>query len=174
MLCCFSLSACKLSCTCSSSTCSSLALSAAASYALQTTRHKAIKLWCFNDASNTAAIYFQACFAPWQHTSCTVACTYGQWILRPMFAQTSTSSEKKRKEKKRKEKKRKEKKRKEKKRKEKKRKEKTTPFGVNLMRSQVLYRAAQAHHQLQAGSPVAMAELVLADVEVVRGSLLPS
>ncbi len=26
---------------------------------------------------------------------------------------------------------------------EKKRKEKTTPFGVNLMRSQVLYRAAQ-------------------------------
>jgi len=34
--------------------------------------------------------------------------------------------------------------RKEKKRKEKKRKEKTTPFGVNLMRSQVLYRAAQA------------------------------
>ena len=33
--------------------------------------------------------------------------------------------------------------RKEKKRKEKKRKEKTTPFGVNLMRSQVLYRAAQ-------------------------------
>ena len=64
--------------------------------------------------------------------------------------------EKKRKEKKRKEKKRREekrreeKKRKEKKRKEKKRKrkEKTTPFGVNLfiylMRSQVLYRAAQA------------------------------
>ncbi len=52
--------------------------------------------------------------------------------------------EKKRKEKKRKEKKRKEKKRKEKKRKEKKRKEKTTPFGVNLMRSQVLYRAARA------------------------------
>ncbi len=85
--------------------------------------------------------------------------------------------EKKRKEKKRKEKKRKEKKRKEKKRKEKKRKEKkrkTTAFGVNLMRSQVLYRAAQAHHQLQAGSPVAMAELVLANVEVVRGSLLPS
>jgi FKBP-type peptidyl-prolyl cis-trans isomerase len=80
--------------------------------------------------------------------------------------------EKKRKEKKRKEKKRKEKKRKEKKRKEKKRK--TTAFGVNLMRSQVLYRAAQAHHQLQAGSPVAMAELVLANVEVVRGSLLPS
>jgi len=35
------------------------------------------------------------------------------------------------------------KKRKEKKRKEKKRKEKTTPFGVNLMRSQVLYLAAQ-------------------------------
>jgi len=30
-----------------------------------------------------------------------------------------------------------------KKKKEKKRKEKTTPFGVNLMRSQVLYRAAQ-------------------------------
>ncbi len=27
--------------------------------------------------------------------------------------------------------------------KEKKRREKTTPFGVNLMRSQVLYRAAQ-------------------------------
>ncbi len=55
--------------------------------------------------------------------------------------------EKKRKEKKRKEKKRKEKKRKEKKRKEKKRKEKkkkkTTPFCVNLMRSSVLYRAAQ-------------------------------
>ena len=40
---------------------------------------------------------------------------------------------------------RKEKKRKEKKRKEKKRKEKTTPFGVNSMRSQVLYRAAQTH-----------------------------
>jgi len=40
----------------------------------------------------------------------------------------------------------KEKKRKEKKRKEKKRKEKTTPFGVNLMRSQVLYRAAQTSH----------------------------
>jgi len=38
---------------------------------------------------------------------------------------------------------RKEKKRKEKKRKEKKRKEKTVQFGVNLMRSQVLYRAAQ-------------------------------
>ncbi len=38
------------------------------------------------------------------------------------------------------------KKRKEKKRKEKKRKEKTTPFGVNLMRSQVLYRAAQTSH----------------------------
>jgi len=50
---------------------------------------------------------------------------------------------KKRKEKKRKEKKRKEKKRKEKKRKGKERKERTTPFGVNLMRSQVLYRAAQ-------------------------------
>ncbi len=33
--------------------------------------------------------------------------------------------------------------RKEKKRKEKKRKEKTTPFGIDLMRSQVLYRAAQ-------------------------------
>ena len=46
-------------------------------------------------------------------------------------------------EKHRKEKQRKEKKRKENKRKEKKRKEKTTPFGVNLMRSQVLYRAAQ-------------------------------
>jgi len=62
--------------------------------------------------------------------------------------------EKKRKEKKRKEKKRKEKKRKGKKRKEKKRKEKkrkdytildqTTPFGINLMESQVLHRAAQA------------------------------
>ena len=51
--------------------------------------------------------------------------------------------EKRRKEKKREEKKRKEKKRKEKKRKEKKRKEKTTPFGVNLMRSQVVYRVAQ-------------------------------
>ncbi len=38
---------------------------------------------------------------------------------------------------------RKEKKRKEKKRKEKKRKEKTMPFGVNLMKSQGLYRAAQ-------------------------------
>jgi len=35
------------------------------------------------------------------------------------------------------------KKRKEKKRKEKKRKEKTTPFGVSLLRSPVLYRAAQ-------------------------------
>ena len=38
---------------------------------------------------------------------------------------------------------RKEKKRKEKKRKEKKRKEKTTPFGVNLMGSQVFLPAAQ-------------------------------
>jgi len=38
----------------------------------------------------------------------------------------------------------KEKKRKEKKRKEKKSKEKTMPFGVNLMRIQVLYWAAQA------------------------------
>jgi len=46
------------------------------------------------------------------------------------------------------EKKRKEKKRKEKKRKEKKRKEKTTPFGINIMRSQVLYRAAQRPHGL--------------------------
>jgi len=55
----------------------------------------------------------------------------------------SRRSEKKRKEKKRKEKKRKEKKRKEKTRKDKKRLEKTTPFGVSLMRSQVLYRAAQ-------------------------------
>ncbi len=70
--------------------------------------------------------------------------------------------EKKRKENKRKEKKRKEKKRKEKKRKEKKRKEKnrteqnrteqkrregTTPFGVNLMRHPVLYRAAQVTSQ---------------------------
>ncbi len=50
--------------------------------------------------------------------------------------------EKRREEKRRKEKKRKEKKRKEKKRKEKKKK-KATPKGVNLMRSQVLYRAAQ-------------------------------
>ena len=80
----------------------------------------------------------------------------------------------KRKEKKRKEKKRNEKnrteqnrteqnrteqKRKEKKRKEKKKKEKTTPFGVNLMNSQVLYRAAQetmiggefTHTQVDAG-----------------------
>jgi len=62
-------------------------------------------------------------------------------VCRILFAEHCT--EKKRKEKKRKEKKRKEKKRKEKKRKEKKRKEKTTPFGINLMRSQVLYRAAQ-------------------------------
>ncbi len=38
--------------------------------------------------------------------------------------------------------KKKTKRRKEKKRKEKKRKERTTPFGVNLMRSQVLYPAA--------------------------------
>ncbi len=52
-------------------------------------------------------------------------------------------SRKKRKEKKRKEKKRKEKKRKEKKRKEKKRKENSTPVSINLMRSQVLYQAAQ-------------------------------
>ena len=62
--------------------------------------------------------------------------------------------EKKRKEKKRKEKKRKgkekkgkkrkEKKRKEKKRKEKTRQDKTTPVGVNLMKSQVFYQAAQA------------------------------
>ncbi len=62
--------------------------------------------------------------------------------------------EKKRKEKKRKEKKRKEKKRKEKKRKEEKRKEKTTPFGVNLMRSQVLYRAAQGQAALLKGRTV--------------------
>ncbi len=55
-----------------------------------------------------------------------------------------TPRERKEKEKKeRKEKKGKEKKRKEKKRKEKKRKEKITPLGVNSMRSQVLYWAAQ-------------------------------
>jgi len=54
--------------------------------------------------------------------------------------------QKKRKQKKRKQKKRKEKKRKEKKRKEKKRKEKTTPFGVSLLRSPVLYRAAHSTH----------------------------
>ncbi len=65
--------------------------------------------------------------------------TLGSAMGEPLPALT----EKKRKEKKRKEKKRKEKKRKEKKRKEKKRKEKTTPFGVDLMKSQVLYRAAQ-------------------------------
>ncbi len=59
--------------------------------------------------------------------------------------------EKKRKEKKRKEKKRKEKKRKEKKRKEKKRKEKKTPFGVNLMRSQV-YHACSLHAVTNAGA----------------------
>jgi len=52
--------------------------------------------------------------------------------------------EKKRKEKKRKEKKRKEKKRKEKKRRKKEKEEKTMSFGGNLMRSQVLYRAAQS------------------------------
>jgi len=52
--------------------------------------------------------------------------------------------EKKRKEKKRKEKKRKEKKRKEKKRKEKKRKENTTPFGINVLRSQV-FKSAQLY-----------------------------
>jgi len=71
--------------------------------------------------------------------------------------------EKKRKEKKRKEKKRKEKKRKEKKRKEKKRKENTTPFGVNLMRSQVLYRAAQVVRPYIAScrQPVPIAVLTL-------------
>jgi len=57
-------------------------------------------------------------------------------------------AENKRTEKKRKEKKRKEKKRNENKRKEKKRKEKTTPFGVNLKRSQVLYRAAQGADEM--------------------------
>jgi hypothetical protein len=35
-------------------------------------------------------------------------------------------------------------------RKEKIRKEKTTPFGVNLMRSQVLYRAAQGLRGIKA------------------------
>jgi len=35
----------------------------------------------------------------------------------------------------------------ERKEKKKKRKEKTTPFGVNLMRSQVLYRAAQSSNK---------------------------
>jgi len=42
----------------------------------------------------------------------------------------------------------------EKKRKEKKRKEKTTPFGVNLMRSQVLYRAAHQGRHVQQCSAV--------------------
>jgi len=65
------------------------------------------------------------------------------WVFM-LLCRLDSELEKKRKEKKRNEKKRKEKKRKEKKRKEKKRKEKTTPFGVNLMRSQVLYRAARA------------------------------
>jgi len=51
----------------------------------------------------------------------------------------------------RKEKKTKEKKRKEKKRKEKKRKEKKTPFGVNLMRSQV-YHACSLHAVTNAGA----------------------
>ena len=55
--------------------------------------------------------------------------------------QQKRKERKKRKEKKRKGKERKGKERKEKKRKEKKRKEKKTPFGVNLMRSQILYRA---------------------------------
>ena len=64
----------------------------------------------------------------------------------PLPVMPATMSEKQRKAKKRKATKRKEKKRKEKKRKEKKRKDKTTRFGVNLMRSQVLYRAAQSHH----------------------------
>ncbi len=88
------------------------------------------------------------------------------WFRRQSLSKLTTSKEKKRKKEKRKEKKRKEKKRKEKKRKEKKRreekkrkekkrkekkrKEKTTPFGVNLMGSQVLYRAAH----LQANSDV--------------------
>ena len=65
--------------------------------------------------------------------------------LAPVTGMPCRRKEKKSKEKKRKEKKRKEKKRKEKEKKakkgrgkEKEEKEKTTPFGVNLMRSQVL------------------------------------
>ncbi len=83
------------------------------------------------------------------HIQCVQLCVQVRciWSLdEPATCQSAhlqNRKKKKRKEKKRKEKKRKEKKRKEKKRKEKKRKEKTTPFGVNLMRSQVLYRAAQ-------------------------------
>ena len=64
--------------------------------------------------------------------------------VKPLFSACAIRKKrKKRKEKKRKEKKRKEKKRKGKKRKEKKRKEKTTPLGVSLARSLVIYQAAQ-------------------------------
>ena len=93
--------------------------------------------------------------ASWTNTFCSRNCI----LAHPLSCSLQTCppekkrKEKKRKEKKRKEKKRKEKKRKEKKRKEKKRKEKerkgkerkgkTTPFGVNLMRSQALYQASQ-------------------------------
>jgi len=69
-------------------------------------------------------------------SSCHIKATR-TWCL-PAWSSTADAQEKKRKEKKRKEKKRKEKKRK-----EKKRKEKTMPFGVSLVRSQLLYWAAQ-------------------------------
>ncbi len=80
----------------------------------------------------------------WAPSSYLAAWCHAAWCHAEKKRKEKKRKEKKRKEKKRKEKKRKEKKRKEKKRKEKKRLEKTTPFGVNLMRSQVSYRAAQA------------------------------
>jgi len=80
----------------------------------------------------------------WQHwrgpPTAALSWLFQNWRQKPSYC---TYRRKGLTEKKRKEKKRKEKKRKEKKRKEKKRKEKTTPFGVNLMRGQVLYWAAQ-------------------------------
>ncbi len=56
--------------------------------------------------------------------------------------------EKRREEKRREEKRIEEKRREEKRREEKRREEKTTPSGVNLMRSQVLYWAAQGQQML--------------------------
>ncbi len=73
--------------------------------------------------------------ASWTNTFCSMNCI----LAHPLSCSLQTCPP----EKKRKEKKRKEKKRKEKKRKGKERKGKTTPFGVNLMRSQALYQASQ-------------------------------
>ena len=53
---------------------------------------------------------------------------------------------------------------------EKKRKEKTTPFGVNLKRSQVLYRAAQGEQMQTVGQVASPATSVIKE-ECARSSL---